>query len=149
MVGATLRMIFGWYDVGVYTWNWNWQKARRNLFSLWTLPSWYWSKASIASANTSVGPSIKWSPVFDGKCLSKSGASCPKVKMCACEWNRVIVGKSFFHLTTNISRGTDFFKKIVVYQNGNVSMHHIPSCIMSSCIMLYHQHKSYVLCKEG
>jgi hypothetical protein len=40
----------------------------------------------------------------------------------------------------------------VVYHNGNVLMHQISTCIMSSCIMLYHQHKyygTYVLIKEG
>jgi hypothetical protein len=44
------------------------------------------------------------------------------------------------------------FFYFVVYQNNNVSMHHISSCIMLSCIMVYHQHKSYgtyILCKEG
>jgi hypothetical protein len=41
-------------------------------------------------------PSIKWSPGFEGRCLPgayistflKSGASCPRVKMSACEWKQ-------------------------------------------------------------
>ncbi len=58
--------------------------------------------------------------------------------------NRVIV--------SNIAGNTNFIFLTLLYRNDNVSMHHISSCIMSSCIMLYHQHKSYgtyVLCKEG
>jgi len=46
----------------------------------------------------------------------------------------------------------NFLKNFVVYQNNNVLMHHISSCIMLSCIMVYHQHKfydTYILCKEG
>jgi hypothetical protein len=66
--------------------------------------------------------------------------------------NRVIVSKIIFFLAINIPGSIGKKNYFVVYQNDNVSMHHIPSCIMSSCIMLYHQHKSYgtyVLCKEG
>jgi hypothetical protein len=66
--------------------------------------------------------------------------------------NRVIVSKIFFNLVVNIPGSIGNFFYFVVYGNDNVSMHHIPSCTMSSCIILYHQHKSYgtyVLCKEG
>jgi hypothetical protein len=66
--------------------------------------------------------------------------------------NRVIVSKIFFNLVVNIPGSIGNFFYFVVYRNDNVSMHHIPSCIISSCIILYHQHKSYgtyVLCKEG
>jgi hypothetical protein len=70
--------------------------------------------------------------------------------------NRVIVSKIILKLTINILENIDIYI-FVVYGNGNLPMHHIPSCIMSSyivlsCIMLYHQHKSYgiyVLCKES
>jgi len=65
-------------------------------------------------------------------------------------WYSLIVSKIYQGI--NITRSISIFFHFVVYRNGNVSMHHIPSCIMSFCIMLYHQHKfygTYVLCKEG
>ncbi len=61
-----------------------------------------------------------------------------------CE-NKIIVNKIIFYLAINVAGNSDIFLfYFVVYRNGNVSMHHIPSCIMSSCIMLYHQHKPYI-----
>ncbi len=65
--------------------------------------------------------------------------------------NKLIVNKIIFDLAINIPQNIGNLFYFVVCQNGNVSMHHIPSCIMSLCIMLYHQHKSYstyVSCNE-
>ncbi len=88
-------------------------------------------------------PNIKWLPSFDVRYLPcayiktflKLGASCPRMKMCACEWKRVIVNKIIFYQAIHIPKSTSKQIYLIVYQNGNVSMHHIPSCIMSSCIM--------------
>jgi len=79
---------------------------------------------------------------FDGRCLSNAyisiffwsqGHPTPRVKMCACEWkqNKLIVNKIIFYLAINIPRNIGNLFYFVVYQNGNVSTPHIPSCIMS------------------
>jgi hypothetical protein len=63
---------------------------------------------------------------------------------------RIIVNKIVLNLAINIARRSDNFCFTLLCIE--MAMYHIPSCIMSSCIMSYHQHKSYgtyVLSKEG
>ncbi len=66
--------------------------------------------------------------------------------------NMVIISKIANYLIINIIGNNDIFcLNFIVCQNGNVSMHHILSCIVLSCIMLCHQqkpHGTYVLSKQ-
>jgi hypothetical protein len=98
----------------------------------------------------------KRSPSFDGKCLLGAYISIffeirgilpftPVWKCVHVSENKIIVSKFAFYLVINIVENIGYFI-LFLYWIGNVSRHHI-----STCIMLCHQHKShytYVLCKQ-